>query len=94
MEICDRFPLHAARITKPTLRTERESALLGKRFPFLLAATGSQTAVSCLEVTGVIESTSADATGIHTLHTGWTDSPLLLSSTELSVCNTVQQWDN
>lgn len=87
MEIRDRFPLHAARITKPTLRTERESALLGKRFPFLLAATGSQTAVSCLEVTGVIESTSTDATGIRALHTGWTDSPLLLSSPKSSVCN-------
>lgn len=60
------------RITKPTLRTERESALLGKRFPFLLAATSSQTAVSCLEVTGVIESTSTDATGIHFAHwLGW-----------------------
>lgn len=87
MEIWDRFPLHAARVTKPTLTTERESALLGKRFPFLLAATGSQTAVSCLEVTGVIESTSTDATGIHALHTGCTDSPLLLSSTTSAVCH-------
>lgn len=35
----------------------------------------------------MIESTSTDATGIHTLHTGWTESPLLLSSTKSSVCN-------
>lgn len=60
---------------------------MGKRFPFLLAATGSQTAVSCLEVTGVIESTSTDATGIHALHTGCTDSPLLPSSTTSAVCH-------
>lgn len=87
---CD--PLQAARIAKPTLRTERQSALLGKRFPLLLAATNSQTAVSCLEVTGVIESTSAEATEIHLAQRlrRFPSSPFL----HQIVCNAVQQWDS
>lgn len=86
------IPRHAARIAKPTLRTERESALLGKRFPFLLAATNSQTAVSCLEVTGVTESASAEATAVHLARwlRRFPSSPFL----HPIVCNAVQQWDS
>lgn len=86
------IPRLAARIAKPTLRTERESALLGKRFPFLLAATNSQTAVSCLEVTGVTESASAEATAVHLARwlRRFPSSPFL----HPIVCNAVQQWDS
>lgn len=87
-------PLHAARVTKPALRTERESALLGKRFPLILAATGSQTAVSRLEVTGVIESTSTD-TKEFTRCTLAGPIPLFsFPPQNPSVCNAVQQWDS
>lgn len=77
------IPRHAAGVTKPTLRTERQSALLGRRFPFLLAATGSQTAVSCWE--GVIESTSTDAKGF-TLRTRAGLTPLSFPP-QRPVCN-------
>lgn len=83
---------HNPRSPSRTLRTERQSALLGKRFPLLLAATSSQTAVSCLEVTGVIESTGAGAAAIHLAHRlrRFPSSPFL----HQIVCNAVQQWDS
>lgn len=81
---------HAARITKPTLRTERERVLLRRQLPLLLAAMTSQTAVCCWEVTGVTESTSTDATGIHNVP-GLIAPTLILLRQNLSVCSTIQQ---